>query len=65
MEGHPSGVVWGLLKSVVRERFQRWRQMGIFEKLMKWMAEYYARERWDLLEVASDGFQELSSSSGG
>jgi len=39
--------------------------MGIFEKLMKWMAEYYARERWDLLEVASDGFQELSSSSGG
>jgi putative transposase len=29
---------------VVHERFQMWRQMGIFEKLMKRMAEYYARE---------------------
>ena len=30
--------------SVVHQRFQRWRSMGIFEKLMKRMAEYYARE---------------------
>jgi putative transposase len=29
---------------MVHERFQRWRRMGIFEKLMKKMAEYYARE---------------------
>jgi putative transposase len=29
---------------VVHERFQRWRRMGVFEKLMKRMAEYYARE---------------------
>ncbi len=31
--------------SVVHERFQRWRRAGIFEKLMRRMAEYYARER--------------------
>src|SRR5215204_5042208 len=24
---------------------QRWRRMGIFEKLIKWMVEYYATER--------------------
>jgi hypothetical protein len=30
---------------VVHERFQRWRKMGVFEKLMKRMAEYYAREQ--------------------
>src|SRR5829696_6836976 len=35
---------FGVSSSVVHERFQRWRQMGIFEKLMKWMVEYYARE---------------------
>jgi putative transposase len=35
---------FGVSSSVVHERFQRWRQMGIFEKLMKWMAEHYARE---------------------
>ena len=29
---------------MVHERFQKWRQMGVFEKLMKKMAEYYARE---------------------
>jgi len=29
---------------VVHERFQRWRKMGVFEKLMKRMAHYYARE---------------------
>jgi len=35
---------FGVSASVVHERFQRWRRMGIFEKLMKWMAEYYAKE---------------------
>ena len=36
---------FGVSSSVVHERFQRWRRMGLFEKLMKRMAEYYARER--------------------
>jgi putative transposase len=31
--------------SVVHERFQRWREAGIFEKLMRRVVEYYARER--------------------
>jgi putative transposase len=35
---------FGVSSSVVHERFQRWRQMGIFEKLMKRMTEYYAKE---------------------
>ena len=35
---------FGVSSSVVHERFQRRRRMGIFEKLMKRMAEYYARE---------------------
>jgi putative transposase len=34
---------FGVSSSVVHERFQRWRRMGIFEKLMKSMAEYYAK----------------------
>lgn len=36
---------FGVCPSVVHERFQRWRQMGIFAKLARRMAEYYARER--------------------
>src|SRR5687768_7264478 len=36
---------FGVSSSVVHERFQKWRRMGVFEKLMKKMAEYYARER--------------------
>ena len=36
---------FGVSSSVVHERFQRWRRMGIFEKLMKKMAEHYTRER--------------------
>ena len=35
---------FGVSASVVHERFQRWRQMGLFEKLMKWMVEHYAKE---------------------
>jgi putative transposase len=35
---------FGVSSSVVHERFQRWRRMGLFEKLMKRMAQYYARE---------------------
>jgi hypothetical protein len=30
--------------SVIHERLQRWRRMGLFEKLKKMMAEYYAKE---------------------
>lgn len=36
---------FGVSSSVVHERFQRWREMGIFEKLMRRMADYYAIER--------------------
>jgi putative transposase len=36
---------FGVSSSVIHERFQRWTRMGIFEKLMKRMAEYYAKER--------------------
>jgi putative transposase len=35
---------FGVSSSVVHERFQRWRRIGVFEKLMKRMTEYYARE---------------------
>ena len=35
---------FGVSSSVIHERFQRWRRMGIFEKLMNRMAEYYAKE---------------------
>jgi len=47
---------FGVSSSVVHERFQRWRQMGLFEKLMKWMANYYAKEsggvgwRWQAMD---------------
>src|SRR5919199_4474077 len=36
---------FGVSSSTIHERFQSWRRMGIFEKLMKKMVEYYARER--------------------
>jgi len=36
---------FGVSSSVVHERFQRWREAGIFEKLMRRVVEYYARER--------------------
>jgi putative transposase len=36
---------FGVSSSVIHERFQRWRRMGLFQKLMKRMVEYYARER--------------------
>jgi putative transposase len=35
---------FGVSASVVHERFQRWRRMGLFEKLMNWMVEHYAKE---------------------
>ncbi|HYQ82902.1 MAG TPA: IS5 family transposase [Rubrobacter sp.] len=47
---------FGVSSSVIHERFQRWTRMGIFEKLMKRMAEYYAREcggvgwRWQAMD---------------
>jgi putative transposase len=36
---------FGISSSVGHERFQKWRRMGLFKKLMKRMVEYYARER--------------------
>jgi len=36
---------FGVSSSVIHERFQKWTRMGLFEKLMKRMAEYYAKER--------------------
>lgn len=36
---------FGVSSSVVHERFQSWRRMGLFEKLSKKMAAYYATER--------------------
>jgi putative transposase len=36
---------FGVSSSVIHERFQSWTRMGVFERLMKRMAEYYARER--------------------
>jgi putative transposase len=35
---------FGVSASVVHERFQWWRRMGLFEKLMNWMVEHYAKE---------------------
>jgi len=36
---------FGVCASVIHERFQSWTRMGIFEKLIRRMAEHYARER--------------------
>lgn len=36
---------FGVSSSVVHERFQRWRRMGLFEKLMRKMVAHYATER--------------------
>ena len=36
---------FGVSASVVHQRFQSWREMGMFEKLSRRMVEYYARER--------------------
>jgi putative transposase len=47
---------FGVSSSVVHERFQRWRQRGLFEKLLKWMVEHYAKEsggiswRWQAMD---------------
>ncbi|MBA3423336.1 MAG: IS5 family transposase [Rubrobacter sp.] len=51
---------FGVSSSVVHQRFQRWREMGIFQKLMKRMVEHYAREqrggvgwRWQAMDSKS------------
>ena len=50
---------FGVSSSVIHERFQRWRRMGVFEKLMKRIAEYYAKEcggvgwRWQAMDSKS------------
>jgi putative transposase len=36
---------FGVSASVVHERFQRGREAGIFQKLVRRMVEYYAKER--------------------
>ncbi len=36
---------FGVSASVIHERFQSWRRMGIFETLMRRMVEHYAKER--------------------
>jgi len=36
---------FGVSSSVIHQRFQLWRKTGVFEKLMKRMVQYYARER--------------------
>lgn len=36
---------FGVSSSVIHERFQSWTKMAIFEKLMKKMVNYYAKER--------------------
>jgi hypothetical protein len=61
-EGRPSGLV-RVSSSVIHERFQRWTKLGIFEKVMRRMLGYYARQRARRrgLEVASDGLEEFSS----
>jgi transposase len=47
---------FGVSSSVIHQRFQTWTRMGIFEKLMKRMAEYYSREcggvgwRWQAMD---------------
>jgi putative transposase len=46
MEGRRTHRDWfGVSSSVIHERFQSWTRMGIFEKLMRRMVEYYAKER--------------------
>lgn len=49
---------FGVSSSVIHERFQRWREMGIFEKLMKKMVKYYAKEsglgwKWQAMDSKS------------
>jgi putative transposase len=49
---------FGVSSSVIHERFQRWTEMGIFEKLMKKMVEYYAKEsglqwKWQAIDSKS------------
>jgi putative transposase len=36
---------FGVSSSVIHERFQSWTRMGIFQRLMRRMLEYYAKER--------------------
>jgi len=50
---------FGVSSSVIHERFQNWTRRGIFEKLMKRMVEYYAKEhagigwRWQAMDSKS------------
>ena len=64
MEGHSSGVVWSLLKRRLRA-FQEMEEDGSLREVGEKDGRVLRqREQWDLLEVASYGFQEHSRSSG-
>src|SRR5215208_5664661 len=64
MEGSPSGLVRGLLKRRPRA-FPEVEENGSLREADEMDGRVLRqRERWDLLEVASDGLQELSCSSG-
>ena len=62
MEGRSSGVVWGLLQRRSRAFPEVEADGHLREADEKDGRALRQRERWDLLEVASDGFQELSRS---
>jgi putative transposase len=50
---------FGVSSSVLHERFQSWTRMGIFEKLMHRMIQYYAKERgvlWEWQAMDSKSF---------
>lgn len=36
---------FGVSASAVHARFQRWRQLGVFEKIMRCLAKYYGKKR--------------------
>src|SRR5215208_4101642 len=64
MEGHSSGVVWALIQRRPRALPEVEENGHLREADEVDGRALCQRERWDLLEVASDGFQELSRSSG-
>ena len=62
VEGPPSGVVWSLLQRRPRALLEL-EEDGSFREADELDGRaLYQKERWDLLEVASDGMQELSRS---
>lgn len=64
MEGHSSGVLWALRKRRPRAFPEVEADGHLREADEEDGRALRQRERWDLLEVASYGFQELSRSCG-